>query len=82
MAYKPQADGRTVRELNAEIDGLIAEVKRVLVDVLGSTDPLAYHRAMRRALLLLEEAHVASRDIEAICAAAANRGEYRKGSVS
>jgi hypothetical protein len=76
----PRPTGRRVRQLNGQIDLALAAAKKEMHLVLGESDPVTYLLAMRKALRELEAAHVASYEIEMICALAARRGRYDKES--
>ena len=79
MSEPLKPDGRKVGELAGQTDWEIAQAKLALIQVLGSTDPLQYHQAMRTALIHLERAHVGVHSISEIVAAAGKRGPYHKG---
>jgi hypothetical protein len=92
MGRPAKTNGRIVRESISEIEMCQAVSKRkirsallVMADVLGNTDPLAYHKAMKKAQRLmveaeheLDNAQILARNIQIITIEAAKRGEYRK----
>ena len=89
---KPQPNGRVVRDSSGEIEMCLAIAKRkmasahlAMVDVLGSTDPLTYHKAMKKAQKLMIEAQqevdiaqLLASNIQVITIQAAKRESYRK----
>ncbi len=80
MADPLKPTGEVVRALSGDADLDLAGAKQALLKALtdGSTDPVDYVRAIGEALLMLEAAHVAAREINRICEKAAVRGPYKE----
>ena len=92
MSDPAKANGRLVRISSGEIEMCLAIAKRkmasahlAMVESLGSTDPLKYHRQMKIAQKLMIEAQqevdnaqILARNITTIAIQAAKRDEYNK----
>ncbi len=66
MATPIKPKGRRARELNGIIEWETAQIKRACYSVLGATDPLEYHRAMKTVLIHAERIALASKEVEKI----------------
>jgi hypothetical protein len=55
------------------------DLKLALSEPLGSTDPVAYQRAMKKALRLADDIQLAAWEIDKVCEMAAVRGSYDVG---
>ena len=92
MSDPARPDGRLVRISSGEIEMCLAIAKRkmasahlAMVESLGSTDPLKYHKQMKIAQKLMIEAQqevdnaqILARNIQVITLQAAKRDNYKK----
>lgn len=80
MANPLKATGEIVRTLSGTADMDLAGAKKMLFEALtsGSTDPVDYIQAIGEALMKMEAAHNAAKEINWICEKAAVRGAYKR----
>ena len=92
MGNPTKTNGRIVRISSGEIEMCLAIAKRkmysahlVMGEALGNTDPLVYHKAMKKAQRLMIEAQleidnaqILARNITTITIEAAKRDKYQK----
>lgn len=78
MAEPIKPDGRETRSLNQAAIDQLAIAKQHFFAVMGSTDPVAYQKALREIMKAVEAAHVNLYEVDKIHALAAMRGSYKK----